>query len=348
MSALLAALITLQVQPVASRAMLVEVPAEVFKPGQANVLELGPVDPNLPWTEVVPSWNVTGSKAAEFTLEAKVVRDSGETKWYSFGTWSLHPTETRGSVKDQKDEHGNVLTDTLRVSEPGGNLMLRVTTRTPEGEQPAFKRLVLSFANTKAPAGDQSPFKQAWGKVVEPPQKAQGSYPNGKVLCSPTCLSMSLGYWAQILQNPTIDSDVPELEKVTWDPVYNGAGNWSYNVAAAGAKPGMVAYAHRLADIVDLERWIDAGVPVVCSVSWYFLHGQELKDDENGHLVVLVGFDEKGDPVFNDPGDRKQVRKTYPRADFKRAWDYSKRTVYLIYPQGHAIPKPIADEWLSN
>lgn len=348
MSALLAALVLLPIQPMSSRAMLVQLPTEAFDPGQTQVFEIGPIDPGFGWTELVPSWNVIGSEKAEITLEAKVIREALETKWYSFGNWSLAPSESRGSVKHQKDEHGNVLTDTLRVVEPGGKVMLRLTTRALAGESPTLKRLILSFADTRASATELEPLKAVWGKVVEPPQKAQGNYPNGKVLCSPTCLSMSLGYWAQELRDPSVDADVPELEKLTWDPIYDGAGNWSYNVAAAGAKPGMVAYAHRLSDITDLERWIGAGVPVVTSVSWYLLHGQEIKDDENGHLVVLVGFDRDGDPVFNDPGDRKQMRKTYKRGDFKRAWDYSKRTVYLIYPESHSIPNPLGCEWLPN
>jgi hypothetical protein len=345
---MLAALVLLQGSTVTSRAMSIEVPPDSFKPGEERVLELGPIYAGFLWTEVVPSWNVHGSERAEMTLEAKVVRRDGETKWYSFGTWSLSPSESRGSVKDQKDEDGNVLTDTLRVVEPGGRVMLRLTTKTPEGESPVMKRLVLSFVNTNAVEVEPELDTRFWDKVLEPPQRAQGNYPNGKVLCSPTCVAMSLGYWAGLLQDQSIDTDVPELEKLTWDPVYNGAGNWSYNVAAAGAKPGMVAYTHRLSHLNDLERWINAGVPVVCSVSWYYLHGQELKDDENGHLVVLVGFDKDGNPVFNDPGDRKQVRKTYKREDFKRAWDYSKRTVYLIYPEGHPIPLPIGNEWLRK
>ena len=100
--------------------------------------------------------------------------------------------------------------------------------------------------------------------------------------------------------------------------------------------------------MAQLERWIEAKVPVVCSVSWYLLHGQELQKDENGHLIVLVGFTKEGDPIFNDPGDRKQIRKTYKRSDFEAAWNYSKRTVYLIYPETHAIPEPANDEWLAR
>jgi hypothetical protein len=128
------------------------------------------------------------------------------------------------------------------------------------------------------------------------------------------------------------------VQSSVFDSVYGGTGNWAFNTSYAGSKPGLMGYAARLNGIEDLESWIARGVPVVCSVSWYLLHGEELQSDEEGHLVVLDGFTPEGDPVFNDPGKRGDVRKIYKRNDFQKAWEYSKHTVYIITP-----PKFVTD-----
>lgn len=320
-----------------------------FVAGKVITATLDPVDPGCEWDEVVPSWNLENPEFAALTLEARVVYPDRVTNWYSFGPWSLSPAMgPRQSVEKQRDDDGVVLTDTLRVTRPGGALQLRITAAASEnGPPPKLRLLALSFSRRGAAKTDLPPLKEAWGKTIDPPKRAQGDYPNGKVLCSPTCTSMVLGYWAKRLRRSELDLSVPEINQLVWDPVYNGAGNWSYNVALAGSNPDMVGYAARLSSLSQLERWTAAGVPVVTSVSWYLLHGQEIKPDEKGHLVVLVGFTKDGDPVFNDPGNRKQVRRTFKRSDFAAAWDYSQRTVYIIHPRGWKIPEPQGDEWLN-
>jgi len=97
-----------------------------------------------------------------------------------------------------------------------------------------------------------------------------------------------------------------------------------------------------LESLAQAEAWIAAGVPVIYSVSW----GRGELDgapagSSNGHLSVLVGFDEAGNPVVNDSAapDNASVRRTYKRAQFERLWlGHSGGTVYLVYPRGHGVP----------
>jgi len=62
--------------------------------------------------------------------------------------------------------------------------------------------------------------------------------------------------------------------------------------------------------------------------------------DARGRAVwcCLPRFD--GDPVFNDPGKREEVRKVYSRKDFLAAWEHSKRTSYVIYPESAGLGFP--------
>lgn len=328
---------TLALRAATTRTFLILNPAPgLFQPGKTNTVELKPIDTGVNWTEAVPSWNIEKPENAILTVEARLVYPDHATKYYSFGTWTYRLSlGQRASVTGQKDEDGNVLTDTLRTKNPGGALQFRLTGAMPaKGTPPKLTRLIVNVADTQAPEtrDDLTSRHPAWGLIIDPPQRAQGWYPGGKALCSPTSVSMVLAYWAGRVGRKSLDKEVPEVQSGVFDSVYGGTGNWAFNASYAGSQTGLIGFAARLSGMDELESWITAGVPVVCSVSWYLLHGEPLKDDEEGHLVVLDGFMPNGDPVFNDPGDREQVRKMYKRADFEAAWNYSKRSVYVIGP----------------
>jgi hypothetical protein len=182
--------------------------------------------------------------------------------------------------------------------------------------------------------------------VIEVPQRAQGNYERGGILCSPTCVSMVLWHYSNLLARPDLNQDVPEVEKRVWDPVYDGAGNWPFNAAYAGSFPGLRSYITRLSDIRDAEKWIEAGYPLICSAPLDMLRGKE-REGNSGHLVVLVGFTESGDPIFNDPAKKDEVRRTYKRADFEKAWLTSRRTVYIVLPEDAKPPTGSAGLWIE-
>ena len=341
---LVALMLVLRARPDACRNYLLQSPApKLFVKDKTVALELSPIDPGIPWTEMVPSWNVDHPERAEMTVEARVIYPDHTTKYFSFGTWSGSILiGGRHSVDGQKDSDGTVLTDTLRVGQAGGKVQLRLTGRaTGSGPMPKLNRMFLSFSNPEELAKEESlpsGRPEAWGEIIDPPRLAQGDYPGGKGLCSPTSVAMVLHYWGARLGDRSLQVTVPTVESSVFDTVYKGTGNWAFNTSYAGSKPGLLGYAARLSSIQDLESWISRGVPVICSVSWYLLHGEALQNDEEGHLVVLDGFTSTGDPVFNDPGKRGEVRKVYKRADFEKAWAYSKHAVYIICP-----PKFVTD-----
>lgn len=323
--------------PIARTYLLTNPAPALFEPGQSVTVELKPIETDVNWTEAVPSWNLEKPENAAITVEARVIYPDRATKYYSFGTWAGSVKMGQSaSVKGQKDEDGTVLTDTLRMSRPGGKIQFRLTgTAAATGSAPKLNRILVSLADTAAVMIPEEPAKThpAWGLVIDPPRRAQGDYPGGKALCSPASVSMVLAYWAGRIGRASLDKSVPETRSGVYDAIYQGTGNWSFNVAFAGSQPGLTGYAARLSSIDELEALTAAGIPVVCSVSWYLLHGDPIQADEQGHLVVLNGFMPNGDPVFNDPGKRGEVRKVYKRSDFLAAWNHSKRTVYVIAPQ---------------
>jgi hypothetical protein len=185
-----------------------------------------------------------------------------------------------------------------------------------------------------------------WGRLIDVPQRAQGNYPRGNVLCSPTSVSMVLWHYSKVLDRPELNKDVPEVEKGVWDSAYDGAGNWPFNAAYVGSLPGMRSYITRLSSIEDAEKWIAAGFPLICSAPLNLLRGTE-GVRESGHLVVLIGFTAQGDPIFNDPAKSDEVRRTYKRANFEKAWKTSGRTVYIVHPEGAKVPSSSNGLWIE-
>jgi hypothetical protein len=166
------------------------------------------------------------------------------------------------------------------------------------------------------------------------------AYPDGgEVWCSPTSVSMVLGYYGY-MPGACADRVHAAVEGV-YDWIYDGHGNWPFNTAYAGSL-GYEGYVARFTSLAQAEAWIAAGVPVVVSFAWgeNELAGAAIPSS-NGHLAVLVGFDPAGNPIINDPAaaNDDSVQRTYNRSEFESLWlGHSGGTVYLIYPVGSATP----------
>lgn len=305
---------------------------------------LGPFDPGFDWDELVPSWNLP-SPVAGITLDAAITEPRLETKWYQFGSWTINAGGSRMSIKDQKDDLAEVQTDTLVTELPQRKVWLRIKVGGYGEGSLRFPFLTLSFRNSKAGAQAESPNKRAWGKTIDVPQRSQMSYEGGIVWCSPTCVSMVLSHWANVLKRPELNVDVPEVAASVNDPNWPGTGNWPFNTAFAGSFPGIRAYVARLGGVREIEDWIAAKIPVTASVSLALLKGKPKKEANDGHLVVVVGFTKDGDPIFNDPGRSKEVRQIYKREHFEAAWKQSGNTVYLIYPEKMKPPPNRLKHW---
>jgi hypothetical protein len=300
-----------------------------------------------PWDELVVSWNVPAG--VHLKIEARGIYPNHATKFYTLGLWSDDPSRhPRESVKGQADVDGDVHTDTLVLKRPAMKAQLRLTMGgrpgTATDKHPSLKFVGLSFCDSRKPDVLQPSLKTAWGKTLPVPERVQSGYDGPGGWCSPASLSMVLAYWSAVLHRPELDRPVPEMATGVNDPVYEGTGNWPFNTAYAGEFPGMRAYVTRLDDMTELEQWIAAGIPVVLSVSSYLTNDRHDGRD-NGHLIVCVGFTDKGDLIVNDPGVSikrgERVRRVYPRERLINAWKKSRNTVYLVYPETAAIP----DDW---
>jgi hypothetical protein len=298
------------------------------------------------WDELIASWNAESPDGAYLKVEARAIYPAGPTKYYVMGLWSANPDRSpRESVPNQKDADGDVATDTLILRRPCDRLQIRLTLGGDYNQKPMLKFLGLDLTDTKVVPPVLPSNRAALGRTLPVPQRSQMSYTNGKVLCSPTAVSMIMTFWSRQLKRPELNHDVPDIVSAIYDAKWKGTGNWPFNTAYAGSFRGIRAYVTRLTDLAEVEDWIAAGVPVALSVCSDRLHHRG--PGPNGHLIVCVGFTENGDPVVNDPGSSRDIRRVYPRKDVIYAWSYSRNAVYLIYPEDSEIPNDRFGHWDS-
>jgi hypothetical protein len=315
------------------------------RPGEI-VLTSRKIRARISWDELIASWNAEMPPSAYLRIEARAIYSNHTTKWYVMGLWSGDPARhPRESVRGQRDDDGDVKTDTLVLKRPTEQVQVRLTLGGEGKDRPKLKFLSLSLLDTKSTPTALPPNRAAWGKLLDVPERSQMAYENGGVLCSPTTVSMLLAHWSNELNRPSLDHDVPVVVEGVYDPKWTGTGNWAFNTAYAGSLPGMRAYTARLSDVAELEDWIARGVPVGLSLCYNRLRGKSRQP--SGHLVVCVGFTENGEAIINDPGTSKNVRKIFPRAYLIDAWAYSKNAAYFIYPEKTAVPRDRFGHWDS-
>ena len=299
------------------------------------------VDPDIPWNELVVSWNVAAT--SRLSVAARTVSDSGHSPWFVMGRWSADPGRgPRSSVNGQSDAEARVATDSLlvRVRRPRVELRLLFPTA---ADADGLRLIALSFADSARTNSTPPSTRVAWGQHLEVPLRSQTIYPEGiQSWCSPTSLSMVLAHWGRRLQRTDLDRPVPEVAAAVNDPGWPGTGNWPFNTAYAGSFPGLSSCVARLEGLGELEAWIASGSPVIASVDATLLDTRRAGTAPSGHLVVVRGFTNRGDVELLDPGVApERGARTVGRAAFERAWKYSLQTVYLIWPLDRTIgPEP--------
>jgi Peptidase_C39 like family len=321
-----------------------------------------PVTSPFAFDELVASWNAATPDGTWIKTELQATGSGRTTKWYVLGIWaSGDATIHRTSVSAQGDADGFIAIDTFirsKKAAPLSSYQLRVTLYRADGASATLTPSV-RFIGAMTSAESSFTIPSTPAEVVAElnvPQLSQevhrGHYPEydngGEAWCSPTSTAMVLGFWgsgptaAQLSVFPGtshVDGQVDYAARYVYDWNYQGAGNWPDNTAYAATLPGMNGFVTRLRSLAEAERFIAAGIPLVASINGK-LPGFLFKKT-SGHLLVIRGFTASGNVIANDPAvfADADVRKVYGRADFENVWlGGSAGIVYVIYPDGHALP----------
>ena len=297
--------------------------------------------PGFAFTELVPSWEATTPKGTFVEVQVRGRSAAGTSSWDTLGRWASGDDGfRRTSQGSQTDDLARVATDTFVADGSFDSWQLRVTlnraagsTRTPRVD--AVGAVVSRIPSSTGVATSRPGV--AAGTVLPVPRYSQmiheGDYPEydggGEAWCSPTSLSMVLGYYDALPPAADYawvgnhaDAVVDHVARMTYDYGYDGTGNWPFNTAYAGTRTEQ-AFVTRFASLRGVERLVKARIPVITSLTFGRgqLDGAPI-GSTNGHLLVVVGFTATGDVIVNDPAasTRKGVRRTYDRGQFEDAW----------------------------
>lgn len=330
------------------------------------------VTPTHSFTWLVPSWNARTPGDSWLEVEARTSSDGlSWSRWFSLGRWAESDEEIHSaSVEGQDAADATVATDVLeaRNGVTWTSYQLRLTLLRRVGSEGAPWVSLLGAA-TSLPGRDEEPGEPAGERptAVEldvPPYSQEihrGEYPElnagGEAWCSPASTSMALGHWglgpsdaelawvADGITDPVVD----HAARFVFDHAYGGAGNWTFNTAYA-ARYGTEAFVTRLRSLDEVELFLRAGIPLVVSVSFNRADLDGAGYDTNGHLLTVIGVDDRGDVICNDPASHgipsnDEVRVVYKRDQFRRAWRRSSGVTYVIHPHDVTLPPtPRPDE----
>ncbi len=252
-----------------------------------------------PFEYLVASWNADVPKGAklEVFVRAYVDMHADWTSWMSWGTWSA--SITRGS-KDSEDALAFMDVDTLTISGSEGESaslvqMKAVLTAAEDGESPVLRQLACTYKNTLE---GQAITPAYYGEEIELPASVRLDTPAysqmireasiASLMCSATTIS--------VLLNDRGEDVMPEeIALINYDKTYDGFGNWSYSVAAAGSF-GYDAYC-QYGDFDLLRQELAHGYSVGISVKYSDTQNGSYPYLENaplstaGHLITITGYE---------------------------------------------------------
>jgi len=298
-----------------------------------------PIPTLLPFNQVVPSWNVELPDESGFRVELRVWSHAEDalSAWYDLGIWGIAPEGPRAAVRD---ELGAVDVDVFRSERTFDAVELRFHLRpAPDGSTPKVRSVMVCVSNTQgdpelaqrfAGTPDDLPA-ELWQRRLDVPfrsQRTENPAIAGRI-CSPTSVAMVMAYYG--VERPT-----GYMAVKTYDPEHGIYGGWARAVQAAFEEgvPGCVT---RFSSLDEVRRHIAEGRPVIASIR---ADKGELAgapyESTGGHLIVITGFDERGDVHVNDPATSDPAKgvTTYAREDMERVWLGRGGVAYILSRPG--------------
>ena len=320
------------------------------------------VSTSHPFTQLIPSWNVSTPPNTAVQVQARIKTTTGAVGTFkTVAAWATRDDQFhRTSAGPQSGPLVRLDTDTLKAASGVSFVayQLRVLPlRVPGTTATPVVQSVQAVASRPATAAQPTSARLFGARELAVPRYSQmthrGQYPKygggGEAWCSPTSLSMILGYYKRLptkanyawVNKSYADPWVDHVARVVYDYGYSGTGNWPFNTAYAANLTGS-AFVTRLASLRGAERFIHAGIPLAASISFGRggLDGAPIGSTA-GHLVVITGFTAAGNVVVNDPAapTNASVRRVYDRGQFERAWQTrSAGTVYVVRDAAHPLP----------
>jgi hypothetical protein len=289
------------------------------------------------FNEALVSWNVDSPANAGFCVELRVgrQRDNYWTPYLYLGDWGPAPPAGPRVVEC---EAGRIDVDVFRSDERFDRTQYRFRALSAAGRSAELRirRVVTCLSERtdvrRCPSAAAPTAAIQPGRLPVPFRSQLAADPALSArICSPTSLAM-------VLQYRGADLPIEVVAAACYDPTHDIYGNWPRNIQAAYSL-GVPGYLARFLDWDTVAAMIAAGQPLIISVNFSdpgALTGAPYATTR-GHLLVLCGFDARGDVHVNDPAaaTARQGCTVYRRQELERVWlQASGGVAYVLLPPG--------------
>ncbi len=312
---------------------------------------------------LVASWNADMPLGTTLEISARAYVDMKKewTSWLSWGVWRAEIT--RGSAEGE-DALAYMNTDTLTISGSDGEtaslVQMKATLKANAGgESPVLRQIAATYKNTLDGQGITALYL---GDAIDLPERVQLDTPAysqqirknsiAGEMCSATTIS--------VLLNDRGEDVLPEeIALENYDKTYEGFGNWTYSVAAAGAY-GYDAYCqYGSFDVLrqELAHGYSVGISVhysnSASGSYPYVANAPISGTA-GHLITVTGYEtvDGVDYFFvsdSAAGSDPTCVLRYRADQLDSAWD--NRLMYVVHDKEEGAflePQRIAAELVAD
>jgi len=283
------------------------------------------------FTQLILSWNAFEPEFGHYEFFVQV-RNAKTKKWYPWHKMIEWGNKRQCSYLDSNHPESQYHYVRLEVLKGNYADALRVKVIPQKGANISLlKGVAITTANYQEFTSENLAhiYKLPSVYIKNVPTYSQFclDHPKKDVICSPTSCSMVVNYF-----NKQNSIDPIAFADDVFDSGLNAYGSWPFNTAQAFLKcNGKVHFwVSRSNSFCELYAHLLQNMPVVVSVRGK-INGAP-KEYPHGHLLVVIGWDQKNkkvlchDPAFSDP---KEVFVSYPVKDFLTAWERSRRLIYL-------------------
>jgi hypothetical protein len=275
-----------------------------------------------PFDEGLPSWNGTApGDSGGFRILIRFPYQSSWSPWLEAGYWksNLWPGSKRTAFAG-----GQIDIDTALLGYYASQWQFAVEMKRNAAHvtSPSLNKLAFFYSDrrTTQNVNYTSILNDRPGAIFVPTTflaQSRISSEIGGRICSPTAVAM-------ILLSYKIKVDPLQFAWDTLDPYYDLFGVWP-RVVQNASEYGLIGTVTRYRSWSQARDVLAKGGRIAMSI------GLPLYD---GHLVMLAGFTQNGDPIVHDParsGDG--YNKVYNKSDLSHSWFDKGGVAYTFYPK---------------
>lgn len=303
--------------------------------------------------EAVPSWNIECPEKSSFSVFVRFGNDTEKqnklSPWLLMGEWNrtsdyktLKSYLLNSKIEGKFDQPfkslgASIETDYILASKNFNQIQFCFIFAINPNDEVEFSSLSISASTHRGDKKLNLYEKTNVGKnsYMAVPFRSQGW--EDKKISSEICSVVST---ATVMDYYGVDIKTAELAKIAYDKRYKMYGMW-WRAVQSAHQYGFNGVVKHFRSWEDVKEFIDKKMPVIACIS---VNKNDIADDPNyetdGHVIVIIGFDENGDILCADGGFRKEEDGvlSYKRKEFEKIWFINSGGIgYLITPSKKEI-----------